>query len=215
MTNYITAAGVQQFSITIASGSTTGTVNLGTAVGTGAFINYGGSNPSVTTDFAEAGAYLSWNTSGGTTTITATRQTGTTGTIVVTGSMTDGDTTNLISSVQQGTITITAGTTHTATVTMVSNAACHYMGNTGTGTTLSADIDYTYLAYGGGTTVSATVPASGTTTSGFCLISFQSGALGTGGVQNISATSSSSYASGTPTWRSSTSQTRSCSRSAR
>lgn len=199
MTNYTTAAGVQQFSITIASGSTTGTVNLGTAVGAGAFITYGGSNPAATTDFANAGAYLSWVTTGGTTTITATRNTSTTNTVVVTGSMTDGDTTNLVVKVQQGTVSITAGTTNTAAVTAPGsdgNTVIHHLGNTGTGTTLAADIDYGVLTQSGNT-VTATYPAIGTTVTGFCLIEFQAACMTANAVQRVSATSSSSVTSWT------------------
>ncbi len=195
--NYTTAAGVQQFSITIASGSTTGTVNLGTAVGAGAYINYGGSNPSVTADFAEAGAYLSWATAGGTTTITATRQTGTTGTVVVTGSITDGDTSNLVVAVQQGTVSIAASTSGTASVTAPGsdgNSVIHYLGHSGTGTVISATADDPHLTQSS-TTVTATTAGTATLTVGFVLIELQSSCMTANAVQRISATSSSSVAS--------------------
>src|SRR5579872_4680284 len=126
MTNYVTSAGVQQFSITIASGSTTGTYTLPNSVGSGAFILWGGLNPSVSNNPAEDFARLSINT--GTGVITATRNTGTAGTVVVTGCVVDGNTTNLIKTVTYGTINIatssTSGTASALTGT-VGNTAIH------------------------------------------------------------------------------------------
>ena len=71
MTNYITSVGVQQFTITIASGSTTGTAGV-TGVGSGAYINYGGINPSIAATLTEDFARLSFTSP----TVTATRNTG-------------------------------------------------------------------------------------------------------------------------------------------
>ena len=104
MTNYVTAAGVQQFSITIASGNTTAAATIN-AVGSGAFILFGGMSPSVANNPAEDFASITLTNS---TTITATRVLGTTGTVTITGSIIDGDTTNLIKSVQYGLVTIAA-----------------------------------------------------------------------------------------------------------
>ena len=97
MTNYITASGVQQFSITIASGQTTGTVTLPLSVSLLAMILQNGSNPSVSANPAECFAKLSINTA--TSVVTATRNTGTAGTIVVRGNVID-PTSSLINSVQ-------------------------------------------------------------------------------------------------------------------
>ncbi|OWK42486.1 Glycoprotein gp2 [Fimbriiglobus ruber] len=193
MTNYVTARGVQQFSITIASGNTTATATIN-SVGSGAFILCGGINPSVAANPAEDFAYLTLTNP---TTITATRQTGTTGTVVVTGCIVDGDTTNLIKSVQYGTITIaTASTSGTATISAVTNTntATHLLGWASGNTTFSANHEGPILSLSG-TTVTATRPAStGALTVGFVIIEFQGTALNQH-VQNVAATSSSSVTS--------------------
>lgn len=193
MTNYITAQGVQQFSITIASGQTTGTATIN-PVAAGAFIMFGGVNPSVSNDPAEDYAYLTLTNA---TTVTATRNTGTTGTVVVTGCVVDGDTTNLIKSVQYGTVSIlTAATSGTATISAVTNnnTAIHLLGWASANATFSALNEGPILTLSG-TTVTATRPTStGALTVGFVAIEFQGSALNQA-VQNVAATSSSSVTS--------------------
>ncbi len=145
MTNYITSVGVQKFSITIASGQTTGTATIN-AVGSGAFIMPGGCNPSVSSNGEEISAYLSLTNS---TTITATRTLGTAGTIAVKGCIVDGNTTNLIKSVQFGTITLTTGvTSNTASISAVTNAnaVVQYLGYAGGNTTGSFKEDSAALS---------------------------------------------------------------------
>jgi hypothetical protein len=194
MTNYITSVGVQQFSITIASGQTTGTATI-TSVGSGAFILFGGMNPSVSNDPAESFARVTLTNS---TTITATRNTGTTGTIVVTGCIVDGDTTNLIKSVQYGSVTISSGNSSgTASISTVTNAntAIHLLGWSSTNASYSGVNENPILSLSGAT-VTATRQGTGTAiTVSFVAIEFQGSALTTNAVQNIAATSSSSVTS--------------------
>jgi hypothetical protein len=193
--NYITAAGVQQFSITIASGSLTGTATI-SAVGSGAFILFGGINPSNGSNPSLAFAYVTLTNS---TTITATRNTSTSGTVVVTGSIVDGDTTNLIKSVQYGTVSIgAASTSGTAAINAVTNGntAIHLLGWKSASTILSPQAEYPVLTLSG-TTVTATRQSSASgaaLTVGFVAIEFQGTALNQN-VQNVAATSSASVTS--------------------
>ena len=196
MTNYVTALGVQSFSITIASGSTTGTATIN-AVGSGAFILWDGENPSVSNDPAEDFAYLALTNS---TTITATRNTGTAGTVKIYGCIVDGDTANLIKSVQYGTVTIASATSGTAAISAVTNAnaAVHLLGWSSSNATLSGINEYPLLSLSG-TTVTATRPGStGTLVVGFVVIEFQGSALNRS-VQNVAATISTSVTSYTAT----------------
>lgn len=195
-TNYITSVGVQQFSITIASGQTTGTATI-TAVGSGAFILFGGVNPTVSANAEEDFATVTLTDS---TTITATRRLGTAGTVTVTGSVVDGDTTNLVKSVQYGTVTIanasTSGTTSVSAVTNA-NTAIAYLGQQAGETSSGVNLDFCTVSLSG-TTVTAARGSAGSTLSvivGFCVIEFQSSCLTANGVQQVSATSSASVTS--------------------
>lgn len=186
MTNYITAVGTQQFSITIASNSLTGTATI-SAVGSGAFIIWQGQNPSDTT--AQTDDTLCYLTISGST-ITATRGvTGSSQTITVLGVIIDGDTTNLIKSVQFGTIAIALGnTTGTASISPVTNAntALQYLGTSINASQTNINKISPWLSLSG-TTVTATIntaSATGTQTIGFCAIEFQGTVLNQS-VQNI------------------------------
>lgn len=196
MVNFITSVGVQQFSVTISSGSTTGTATI-SAVGSGAFIIYGGSITGATNGSGDDTAYLTLTNS---TTITATAQASGV-TQVVTGCIIDGDTTNLIKSVQFGTVTIASGaSTGTASISAVTNAntAVHYLGVSSAGT-FSNQEKLTNLSLSG-TTVTGTrggVPAL-VDIIAFVVIEFQGSALNQS-VQNISATSSGTVSSWTST----------------
>lgn len=200
MTNYITAVGSQQFSITIASGSLTGTATI-SAVGSGAFIIYGGINPSISADSAEQNAYLTLTNS---TTITATRNTSTAGTVIVTGCIIDADTTNLIKSVQFGTVSLGNNTSSgTATITAVTNnnTAIHFLGASNSDSSFITGFD-NFVVSLSGTTVTAArgvgTGGTGTAVVGFVAIEFQGSALNQA-VQNVSASSSSSVTSWTAT----------------
>lgn len=194
-TNYITAQGVQNFSITINSGSLTGTATVN-AVGSGGFILFEGLNPSASSNFGEQ---MAWLTLTNPTTITATRATSTTGTVTIKGNIVDGDTTNLIKSVQYGTVTIpSAGASGTATISPVTdaNTAVHFLGQTVAASAISERQDLAALSLSGTTVTAAvalTVPANETVS--FEIIEFQSTPLTANAVQRISATSSSSVTS--------------------
>jgi hypothetical protein len=185
-TNYITAVGTQQFSITIASGSLTGTATIN-AVGSGAFMLWQGQNPSDTS--AQTDDTLCYLTISGTT-ITATRGvTGSSQTITVLGVIIDGDTTNLIKSVQSGTVTIASGaTTGTASISAVTNnnTATGYLGTTINASQTNINKISPWLSLSG-TTVTATIntaSVAGTQTIGYAVIEFQ-GAVLNQNVQNI------------------------------
>lgn len=186
MTAALTSVGVQTGTITIASGNLTGTATI-TAVGSGAFLIWQGQNANDTTDNGDATASITLTNS---TTITATRgSTGTAKSMTVNYVIVDGDTTNLIKSVQFGTVTMAAGSgSGTATISAVTNnnTAIVFLGNQVTGgapanaTRLDTNLSLS------GTTVTATRVTNlltGTIT-GFCVIEFQGTALNSA-VQNI------------------------------
>ncbi len=195
MPNYITSVGVQNFSIAVTNTNASAALTI-TTVGTGAFLHFGGNitdttgNPAI--NFADL---VLTNTS----TITAARNTGT-GNITVTGSIIDGNTTNLIKSVQSGTIAKGSGsTTATASISAVTdaNTAVHSLGQTSTDTAANTNkiISRFSLAT---TTVTQTVATSGDSVTGsFQVTEYQSSALTANVVQRISAASSSSVTSWT------------------
>ncbi len=195
MVNYITSVGVQYYSITIASGSATGTATI-TAVGSGAFILHDGINPSASANTGEQQARVTLTNS---TTITATRATLTAGTVVVKGCIIDADTTNLIKSVQYGTILISlASTSGTASISAVTdgNTAVEYLGFSIVITAVSERQNLARLSLSG-TTVTATMASAAPSdlTVGFEIIEFQTAALSSAAVQRISCTSSASVTS--------------------
>lgn len=183
MTAAITSVGVQQVSITIGSGATSNTATI-TAVGAGAFILYQGQT---TIDFSDANAACARIELTNPTTVTATRNTSSTDTVTINAVIIDGDTTNLIKSVQSGTITIlTAATTGTATISAVTNTntAVAFLGFS-TAAILNLTRDEVALSLAG-TTVTATRSATnGATVVGYCVIEFQGAALNSS-TQNIS-----------------------------
>jgi len=190
--NYITAVGVQQFSIKIGAAATSATATINT-VGSGAFILWGGNNPSVANNPAEDFAYCTLTNS---TTITATRNTST-GTVTLNGCIIDGDTTNLIKSVQYGTATIAnLASTGTAAITGVTNAntAVHLLGWQSANTTLSGINEYPIVTLSGTTVTATRVGVAGALVVGFVVIEFQSGCLNQS-VQNIAATNALSVTS--------------------
>lgn len=190
-TNYITSVGVQQFSITIGSGQTSATATIN-AVGSLAFIMNGGLAPSATSNSASAQCVLALTNN---TTITATRNTATTDTVVVTGSIVDA-TSNLVKSVQYGTVSIAAGTggvSGTASISAITNAsaAIHLLGITNSSTSFAADSSYAALSLSG-TTVTATRAvglAGSALVVGFVVVEFQ-GAVLNQNVQQVSAVES-------------------------
>lgn len=178
MTNYLASGLVQQVTITIANGATTGTATIN-AVGSGAFIVYQGENPTDTANVNDSMCRVEITNS---TTITATRgATGSSQSVTVNAVIIDGDTTNLIKTVQYGTIAMTtAQTSNTATLgTAVTdgNTANLYLGASVVTSSTSWSNNQCVITRSG-TTVTATKQFSGTAvTAGYCIVEFQSGAL--------------------------------------
>lgn len=173
MTNYVNS--VQQVSITIASGSTTGTASVTAATGT-FFICYRGSTTSATTSMAQGLARLS--IAG--TTITATRNTSSTNTVTVNCAVVDADSANLIKTVQFGNINITTGTSSTATISSVTttNTVVVYIGHSSGLAAFDYSINTPRLSLTSATVVTSTVGASSTSSNcAFCVVEFQGTAL--------------------------------------
>lgn len=172
MTSYVNS--ITQYSITIASGSTTGTTTISAVVGT-AFIVHQGQTTSATTSMAQALARLT--ISG--TTVTATRNTSSTNTVTVNFTVVDA-TSSLIKSVQFGTINITTGTTGTATISSVTttNSAVAFLGYSSGLAAFDYSVNTPRLSLTNATTVTSTVGASSTSSNvAFCVIEFQGAAL--------------------------------------
>lgn len=185
----LTSVGVQQVSITIANGATTGTATI-TTVGTGAFIVWQGCTTTDTGTTVSSDARVELTN---TTTVTATRNTTSTDTITVNAVVVDGNTTNLIKSVQSGTTTIgTAATSATSSITAVTNAntAIFYLGSSSASAASFSREDCNVSL--SGTTVTATRGvSSGATIAGWCVVEFQSAALNSA-TQNVSVTTTAS-----------------------
>lgn len=200
--NYLTKRGVQQFTVTIASGNTTGTTTIN-SVGSLAFIVWGGSTTSVATATNEGYAYVQLTNS---TTITATRNTGTAGTITITGSVVDA-TSNLVNSIHQGTLVIANGQSSSPLSGNISvvfaNTAPQYLGCTTTTGTISCGNTMAYvellndaglyfpIANRGGSTNALTV--------GYVMVEFQPGVLTSNAVQKLLPASSGTVTSWTAT----------------
>lgn len=175
MTNYVNS--VQQVSITIASGATTGTASITAATGT-YFVVFQGNTTTATTTNSQAFARVS--ISG--TTVTATRGASSANTCTVNCAIVDADATNLIKSVQMGTISLTSQASNTATITSVTaaNAAVHMLGFTTTGTGYHYDLDSPVLVLTNATTVTCSILQGADTNTevvGYLVVEFQSTAL--------------------------------------
>lgn len=166
---------VTQVSITIASGATTGTATVNSPVGT-YFLMFQGASTTATTSNAQGFARIS--ISG--TTVTATRNTSSTNVCVVNATLVDADS-SLVASVQMGTITISAGTSNTATISSVTttNSAVHMLGFIQSLTSFHFDLNTPVLALTNSTTVTATLinGRSGTVVVGYLVVEFQGSAL--------------------------------------
>jgi len=171
-TTYINS--VQQVSITIPALSTSATATVTAAVGT-FFLIFQGNTTSATAVQSEAFCRVS--ISG--TTVTATRALGTAGACVVNCAVVDA-TASLVKSVQFGTITVSSGTSATATITSVTtnNAVVHLLGCTSSLATFNFGNNTPTLVLTNATTVTSTVRTlSGTSIAGFVVIEFQGAAL--------------------------------------
>lgn len=189
MTAALTSVGVQQVTITIPNGATSATATI-TTVGSGAFITLQGQTTTDSTTAASAVARVELTN---TTTVTAYRNTSSTATITVTAVVVDGDTTNLVDSVQHVTAAITTfNLTGTATISAVTNnnTFVNYLGGiTGGSLTISRTLARVGLS---GTTVTFTRGANlSANTHGACIVELQGSALNSS-VQNITRASTSS-----------------------
>lgn len=165
---------VQQVSITIAALSTTGTASVTAAIGT-FFLLYQGQSTSAVAVQSEAFCRVS--ISG--TTVTATRAVGTLGACVVNCVVVDADS-SLVKSVAMGTITVSSGTSATATIPTVTttNAAVGLLGWTTTLSTFNFGDNTPTLVLTNATTVTCTVRTlSGTVIAGYVVVEFQGAAL--------------------------------------
>ena len=170
-TNYVNS--VQKVSITIASGNTTGTATITAAVGV-QWIVWNGQIASGSGNTNQCTCYLT--ISG--TTVTATRGSGVAGTLTVKCSVVDSDATNMVKTVQTGTITIGSGSTSgTATISAVTaaNTALQLLGYTASISTPNASPIISFS----GTTLTAAIQASfvGTMTVAYEVVEFQGGCL--------------------------------------
>jgi hypothetical protein len=188
MTAALTSVGIQQVSITIANGSATGTATI-TAVGSGAHIIYQGET---TTDSTTAVSSLARIELTSSTTVTATRNTASTDTITINAVIIDGDTTNLIKTVQSGTITIASGSTSaTASISAVTNnnTATAWLGESST-TAANINRQCTNISLSVTTVTASRGVSTGAVTAGFCAIEYQGSALNSA-TQNVSIALSS------------------------
>lgn len=171
-TTYVNS--VQQVSITIAAAATSNTASVSAASGT-FFLIFQGQTTSATTNNGSAVCRVS--ISG--TTVTATRANSTQGACVVNCVVVDA-TSNLVTSVQFGTIAVTAGTSGTATISSVTtaNAVVHLLGYTSGLTTFNMGRNHPTLVLTNATTVTSTVRTLTTnSTAGFVVIEFNPAAL--------------------------------------
>lgn len=189
MTAALTSVGVQQVSITIANGATSGTATI-TTVGTGAYIILQGQTTTDATTSLSAVARVELTNP---TTVTAVRNTASTDTVTVNADVIDGDTTNFVKTVQHVTTTITTfNTTANSTITAVTNnnTFLTYLGvSTASALTLTRVWNDVTLS---GTTLTATRGASlGQNIVGSCVVELQAAALASN-VQNITVGSAAS-----------------------
>ena len=161
---------VQQVSITIAAAATTGTATINPAIGT-QFLIFQGCTTSASAVQSEALCRVSLSG----TTVTATRALGTLGTCVVNCAIVDA-TSDLVTSVQMGTITLSASTVGTATISSVTttNSAVALLGYTSSLGTFTYVDNVPTIVLTNSTTVTASVNLrSGTVVVGYLVVNFE------------------------------------------
>lgn len=172
-TGYVNS--VQQVSITLGAGVISNTATVTAAIGT-FFLIFQGVTTSATTNNGSAQVRVS--ISG--TTVTATRANSTQGACVVNCLVVDA-TSNLVKTVQFGTIAITSGTSGTATLgtaVTTANAVVHLLGHSSGLTTFNMGRNHPTLVLTNTTTVTSTVRTLTTnSTASFVVIEFQATAL--------------------------------------
>lgn len=173
-TNYVNS--VQRGTITIASGSTTGTATI-TAVTDTAWLRYCGATTTATTSRAQGTASIVLTNS---TTVTATRKTSSTNTVIVSFEVIDADSTNLIKSIQPVSATFATDGTQNSTISAVTvaNSAIFYLGHQSEVTTFNYGVDLPLWSLT--STTNAACIASSVTTgliANAVVVEFQPGAL--------------------------------------
>lgn len=176
MASYLTSVGVQHGFLQVPSGSSSATLTI-SAVGSRAFISFGGRATNADTSPADAAVRVTLTNS---TTVTATRSGSPANNVSVTFTVVDASP-ELVTSVQFGTVTLTSTqASNTATITAVnanSSALC-FLGYSTADTVIAPTTQMPGLTYSG-TTVTATVSTAATSTMvvSFCIIEFNSNAL--------------------------------------
>ncbi len=193
MTAALTSVGIQYGSIAIGSGATSNTATI-SAVGSGAYIILMGQKYSTTaTDATVSLGDIALTNS---TTVTASRGASDTNTLTVNFCVVDGDTTNLIKSVQTGTIALsTVQTSNTASISAVTNnnTATYLLGVVcNTAGTQQFQVVACKLALSGTTVTATRNSAAGSiaVTVRYQIVEYQGAALAAA-VQNVSQTNTS------------------------
>ncbi|MGB9154408.1 MAG: hypothetical protein WCD70_15130 [Alphaproteobacteria bacterium] len=172
-TQYVNS--VQHGSVTIASGSLTGTASITATVGT-PFLVFQGCTTSAAASNGQAYARIALSG----TTITATRGVSSTTTVNCTFDVVDA-TSNLVSSVQTGTISMTTGTGVTSMISAVTtaNSSVFYEGMSQTLTSQHFDLNTYVVTLTNTTTVTGTLinGGSGTTIGGYQVVNWNPAAL--------------------------------------
>lgn len=177
-TSYISS--VQPFEITIGGGDTTDTVTISSVTTSRSVIFWGGVNTdNISSTQREINARVELTNA---TTVTASRDTSDASySVTVWGTVVE-FTSDMVDSVQTGTINISSGTSATATVSSVdtSRSAVFYLGFTSDGATSSADNVTPALTLTNATTVTATrgeTTSLFTPTVGYALVQFKAGVI--------------------------------------
>ena len=166
---------VQQVSITIASGATSGTATISSVDTSKSFLVFGG--PS--NDGAGGGGNANASKEEprieltNATTVTAYRDTSTTTAVTINANVIEGKST-LVSSVQHGTVALSGVSSNTTTITSVdtSRSVVVYLGHTSPNTSASARYYNIDITLTNSTTVTATAGISSDQTIGFCVVEF-------------------------------------------
>lgn len=176
MTNYINS--IQKISITIAANATSATATVSAPTGT-YFLIYSGQSTTDTAQTADDQCYGRIELTNSTT-ITAYRGvTSTTNSVTINANLIDA-TSNLINSVQSGTITIgAAATSNTASISAVTNAntAIAYLGSTSTNGGITGQNTACMVSLSGTTVTAQRAASTNTATAGYIVIEFQGAAL--------------------------------------
>lgn len=169
MTSYIQS--IQPFSITIASGSTSNTATISAVTTNNAIIIFDGCEGN---NAANASRSLGYCTLTNSTTVTATRNSGTSSTCTVKGTVVEFTGAAVNVAAQYGTVTLASVASNTATITSVdiTKAVIIYLGMSTSNGGLSTSV-WTNVELTNSTTVTATrTGTTGTNVVSFCVLEF-------------------------------------------